>query len=342
MVSTIQQPRALSQSFYTINDGQRFAGTFELANAKLSWRSGIQQSFLVDLEKTHSIGPLFIGERINKNTDTIFLVNNDQLDGFIESIDSTTGATLEIASKASDKSETPTKEKINIPIQRISEIQLATKIKNPTGWRFWLSDGSVVDADSWTANKSTCQLTAVHTTPVINSVIPWNNILSIAPNPVSITNLASCPWKIIQGTDKQTNRLAPPVVSASITPAAFDAIPMDFYGPGVFEFSLGQNAATLIAVITVPPQLKGNIECRVSIEDGEKALLEQFINPESGPVDIRIPILGNKLVVRLDQSKRGAFGCAIRLEGAMLISQSCGAPIQTSPSPANAPAKSDM
>ena len=135
-------PKTSTQSCYTTTDGQRLAGTFELNNTKLSWRNSAFQPFMVDLEKTQSIGPLFIGEQPTTQTDTVYLVNNDRIDGFIESIDATKGVSIEVALPATSKEAAPKKEMTHIPIERISEIQLATKIKKPSGWRFWLVDGS--------------------------------------------------------------------------------------------------------------------------------------------------------------------------------------------------------
>jgi hypothetical protein len=329
-----------TQSCYTTTDGQRLAGTFELNNTKLSWRNGAFQPFVVDLEKTQSIGPLFIGEQLTTETDTVFLVNNDRVVGFIESIDATTGVSIEVALPVTNKDLAPQKEITQIPIERISEIQLATKIKKPSGWRFWLVDGSVVDADSWSDVQNQCALKNGHAfSPVDGATISWSNILSMSPNSKTITNLARCPQKAMPNTDTQEPRLSPPVIEKKIIPSAFDAIPIDLHGPGTFEFSLEQIGGTLSASLEVPPQLQGDVECRVTIECGGKVVFQESIKPESNPFNIKVPIVGNNLIVKLDQSKRGAFGCAIRLVDAIVISDSCGTPLQPSNLPPNAPAK---
>lgn len=333
-------PKTSTQSCYTTTDGQRLAGTFELNNTKLSWRNGAFQPFVVDLEKTQSIGPLFIGEQSTTETDTVFLVNNDRVVGFIESIDATTGVSIEVALPVTNKDAAPQKEITHIPIERISEIQLATKIKKPSGWRFWLVDGSVVDADSWSDVQNQCALKNGHAfSPVDGATISWSNILSIAPNTKTITNLANCSRKSMSNLDTQETRLSAPAVVTKIVPSAFDAIPIDLHGPGVFEFSLEQTGGTLVTSLAVPPQLQGDVECRVTIECGGKVVFQELIKPESKPLDIKIPIIGNKLIVKLDQSKRGAFGCAIRLVEAIILSDSCGTPLQPSHLPPSVPAK---
>lgn len=333
-------PKTSTQSCYTTTDGQRLAGTFELNNAKILWRNAAFQPFMVDLEKTQSIGPLFIGEQPTTQTDTVYLVNNDRIDGFIESIDATKGVSIEVALPATSKESAPKKEMTHIPIDRISEIQLATKIKKPSGWRFWLVDGSVIDADSWSDVQNQCALKNTHAcSQVDGATIPWSNILSMSSNAQTITNLASCPQKVIQNADTEEKRLSSPVVVKKIIPSAFDAIPIDLHGPGVFEFSLEQIGGTLSASLEAPPQLRGDIECRVTIECGGKVVFQESIKPESNPQRIKVPIVGNKLIVKLDQSKRGAFGCAIRLDEAIVISDSCGTQPQPSHLPPNAPAK---
>ena len=329
-----------TQSCYTTTDGQRLAGTFELNNTKLSWRNGAFQPFVVDLEKTQSIGPLFIGEQPTTRTDTVFLVNNDRIDGFIESIDATKGISIEVALPITSKETAPKKEMTHIPIERISEIQLTTKIKKPSGWRFWLIDGSVVDADSWSDVQNQCALKNAHGfTQVDGATIFWSNILSMSPNSQTITSLARCTQKAISNTDTQEPRLSSPVVVKKTMPAAFDAIPIDLHGPGIFEFSLEQIGGTLSASLEVPPQLRGDIECRVTIECGGKVVFQESIKQESNPLQIKVPIAGDKVIVKLDQSKRGAFGCAIRLSDAIVISDSCGTSLQPSHLPPNAPAK---
>ena len=341
--STLTPLKTPTQSCYTTTDGQRLAGTFELNNKKLSWRNGAFPSFGLDLEKTQSIGPLFIGEQPTTKTDTIFLVNNDRIDGFIESIDATTGVSIEVALPTTSKDAEPKKEINHIPIERISEIQLATKIKNASGWRFWLVDGSVVDADSWSDVQNQCALKNVHIfSQVGGATISWSNILSMAPNSKTITNLASCLQTAIPNTDTQETRLSPPVVVKKIIPSAFDAIPIDLHGPGIFEFSLEQIGGTLSASLEVPPQLQGDVECRVVIECGGKVVFQESIKPESKPLDIKVPIIGNKLIVKLDQSRRGAFGCAIRLVEAIIISDSCGTQPQPSHLPPIVPAKPEL
>ena len=333
-------PKTSTQSCYTTTDGQRLAGTFELNNTKLSWRNSAFQPFMVDLEKTQSIGPLFIGEQPTTQKDTVFLVNNDRVDGFIESIDASKGVSMEVALPTTSKEAAPKKEMTHIPIERISEIQLATKIKKPSGWRFWLVDGSVIDADSWSDVQNQCALKNTHAcSQVDGATIPWSNILSMSSNSKTITNLASCAQKVISNSDTEEIRLSPPVVVKKIIPSAFDAIPIDLHGPGVFEFALEQNSGTLSASLEVPPQLRGDVECRVTIECGGKVVFQDSIKPESKPLQIMVPIVGNKLIVKLDESKRGSFGCAIRLAEAIVISDSCGTPLQPSHLPPNAPTK---
>jgi len=338
--SPVTPPKTSTQSCYTTIDGQRLAGTFELNNTKLLWRNGAFQPFLVDLEKTQSIGPLFIGEQSITETDTVFLVNNDRVVGFIESIDATNGVSIEVALPITNKDAALQKETTHIPIERISEIQLATKIKKPSGWRFWLVDGSVVDADSWSDVQNQCALKNAHGfTQIDGATISWSNILSMSPNSKTITSLARCAQKTITDTVTQEPRLSSPAVVKKTMPAAFDAIPIDLHGPGIFEFSLEQINGTLSASLEVPPQLRGDVECRVTLECGGKVVFQESIKPESNIFNIKVPIVGNNLIVKLDQSKRGAFGCGIRLVDAIVISDSCGTPPQPSNPPPNAPAK---
>lgn len=331
------------KSYYALDDGQRFAGIFEFDNTKISWRNNVLESIFIDLEHAQSIGPLSIGGSDTKLKDTVLLVNNDRLDGFIESIDGTTGVALQVTTPGTPINEKLTKQLTHIPIERIVEICLSTKIKQPTGWRFWMSDGSVIDVDSWSDDKNKCHLKGPHINPEMQaSTIFWNEVLSIAPNPNSISALANCSWKAITNPDSFVPRLSPPTIKTEVRPASFDAIPMDLHGPGGFKFTTNQTKGTLSALLSLPPQLEKKINCQITIECEGKILWQNKVTPNFKPTQIKIPVDSCEIIVRLDESKHGAFGCAIRMNEAILISDSCGTPPQSNPPPPIAPVKSDL
>ena len=331
------------KSYYTITDGQRFAGVFELDNAKLSWRNNTLQSVVVDLEQTQSIGPLHIGMLDTIQKDSVLLVNSDQLDGFIESIDTTTGVSLQTTTPGTSANEQPQKQLTNIPIHRIVEIRLATKVKQPTGWRFWLTDGSVIDVDSWSNDINKCNLINPHLVPEIQGVkVFWSDVLSIAPNSKTITALANCPWRTTGNPALPSPRLSPPTIQPMVQPAAFDAIPLTLHGPGVFQFSTPQTKSTFSASLSLPGQLKNVIDCQITIECAGKVLWQKKVTSEFQTTPIQIPVDGNEITFRLDESKHGALGCAILITDAIFISDLCGTPPQPIHHPPSAPIKSDL
>ena len=85
------------QSYYITTDGQRIAGRFEMDAPKASWRNNVLLSIPIDLEKTQAISSSVLGKNLNKSNDTIYLVNNDRLDGFLDSIDMNNGVGIELS-----------------------------------------------------------------------------------------------------------------------------------------------------------------------------------------------------------------------------------------------------
>lgn len=335
--------KTVLESYYALTDGQRLTGVFEIDNIRTSWRNNALQSVFIDLEQTQSIGPLHIGKSERTEKDTVFLVNNDRLDGFVESIDVTNGVAFQAITPEKTANKPPQKQITKIPIQRIVEIRLATRVKQPTGWRFWMADGGVIDVDSWSDNKNKCHLIKPHAAPEIQDVnVFWNDVLAIAPNSNKITTLANCPWSVILDASSPGPRLSPPTIQPRIQPTAFDAIPLDLYGPGAFQFTTPQTKCTLSASLSIPNQFKNNADFQVTIECSGKVLWQTHVTPNFQTTNIQIPMDQCEMVVRLDKSKHGAFGCAIRIQDGIFISDTCGTPLEPNPPHSNVPAKSDL
>lgn len=332
-----------AQSYYMMIDGQRLAGVFEMGGLKPSWRNAALQSVPIDLEQTLSIGPFTRKRDLVSTKDMIILVNSDRLEGFIDSVDVATGIGLEVATPAPAPGEKPGKQVMRIPMDRIAEIRLASKSKPAGGWRIWLADGSAIDVDSWSDDQNQCRARRPHAVAEMESVVlPWTSVLAIAPNSNAMTVLANCPWKAIPEADASATRLSPPTISSPFIPTAFDATPLDLHGPGAFQFSFPKTRGTLSMTLSIPPQLGSAVGCHASIESNGKILWQGALTPEFAATDLRLPFEGEELTVRLDQSKRGAFGCALRLGDAIVISDSCSESPPPTRSPASAPAKSDL
>ena len=331
------------QSYYITTDGQRIAGRFEMDAPKASWRNNVLLSIPIDLEKTQAISSSVLGKNLNKSNDTIYLVNNDRLDGFLDSIDMNNGVGIEL-SKSKNIGDEKTKNKITyIALNRVAEIRLATKPQKPSGWRVWLQDGSVLDFDSWSDDHNQCCLGKPHAVVEMESAtVAWNNVLAIAPNTNTIYPLVNCAWKVVDVDQVQNPRLSPPTIIAEFIPTAFDATPMNLHGPGVFKFTTPRANCTLSTVINIPNQLAKNTDCRATIECGDKIIWQANMNSEFKPATVRLLIPETEFTVRLDQSKHGALGCAIQFTDAILISDTCGNSTQPSQPPPTAPIKSDV
>ena len=166
--------------------------------------------------------------------------------------------------------------------------------------------------------------------------------MAIAPNTNGLEALSKCFLKAEADTQIQEQRLSQPVVILHTVPEAFDAIRMDLHGPGLFLFQTNRSAGTLLATISVPPQIQKNIGCRVTILSDEKVVWESFITPEFKRTSVRLQLNGGQILFRLDRSIHGAFGCAVRLEDAIIVSDTHEMSQPPNHLLPNAPTKSDL
>lgn len=304
-----------------LQDGQMIVGGFEPNGQELWWRNSKIGAFRMDLERVARIGPRSAVATGPVARDMVHFMNGDRVEGFIQSIDVTHGVRLApITAEGA-----PAPDVVDHDLERVVAVWLASRAEPASGWRFWLRDGSVIDADHWALRNEQVALTGLHLTGAPPQLlVDWTQVIAIRRDPSSFIALASLPWKCSDVSN--TPRLSPARVRSGSGSHALDLAPIDLHGPGVFETSIPSGTWLLDAPLAVPPGLSGNVACVAVILDGEREVLRFPITKTSERMPLRATFKSGRLVVRIEGSERGAWGAALRMDRAFLVPVSPVAP----------------
>ncbi len=291
-----------------MQDGQVLVGGFEPNGAELWWRNAKIGAFRVDLERIHRIGPLVVESAPSANRDEVHFLNGDRAQGFIQSIDATHGVRLAPITDAG----APATSVVDHDLERVVAVWLATRPEPATGWRFWLRDGSVIDADHWTREGEGIVLESCHLAGSPPRVpVDWSQVIAIRSAPAAILPLAAQAWR--SSDVPQTPRLSPARCRVESGSHPLDLSPIDFHGPGTFETTVPAGEWTLSALLCVPPGLSGKVTCTAIVLDGDSEVLRFPIHASAESMPLHAVIRSGRLVIRIEESGRGAFGAALRM-----------------------------
>jgi hypothetical protein len=313
MGSTLPQAQD-GGSAMTLQDGQVLVGGFEPNGQELWWRSPKIGAVRVDLERVARIGPLAADATRPVARDEVHFVNGDRAEGFIQSIDATHGVRLAPITPEG----TPSTEVVDHDLERVVALWLASRPEPAKGWRFWLRDGSVIDADHWTREGEQIILEGCHLAGAPPRLpLDWGQVIAVRSAPTAVLALASQPWKSADVMD--TPRLSPARGRLGSGSHALDLSSIDLHGPGIFEATLPQGEWILDASLGVPPGLAGRVSCMVVILDGDREIVRHPITESSTITPLHTTIRSGRLVVRIEASQRGAFGAALRMIRPLLV-----------------------
>jgi len=304
--SILQAPEGASAMI--LQDGQMLVGGFEPNGQELWWRNPKLGAVRVDLERVARIGPLSADTTRPISRDEVHFVNGDRAEGFIQSIDVTHGVRLApITTEGA-----PSTEVVDHDLDRVVAVRLASRAEPAKGWRFWLRDGSVIDADHWKRLGEQVILEGCHLAGAPARLpLDWGQVIAIRSAPTAVVALASQPWR--SADLAETPRLAPARGRVGSGSHALDLASIDLHGPGVFEASLPPGEWIVDADLGVPPGLSGKAACVVVIQDGEREILRFPISRTSASMPLHATIHTGRLVVRIEDSPQGAFGAALRM-----------------------------
>lgn len=305
-----------------LQDGQVIVGGFEPNGQELWWRNSRIGASRVDLERVARIGPRSAVVTGPIPRDTVHFMNGDRAEGFIQSIDVAHG--IRLAPITAEGA--PASDVVDHDLERVVAVWLASRPEPASGWRFWLRDGSVIDADAWTMRNEQVVLTGLHLAGAPPQLlVDWAQVIAIRRDPSSFVALAALPWKCSDVSN--TPRLSPARVRSGSGSHALDLAPIDLHGPGLFETSIPPGTWILDTALTVPPGLSGEVACVAVILDGEREVLRHQITKTSDSMPLRTTLRSGRLVVRIEDAERGAWGAALRMDRSFLVPVNPVAPV---------------
>lgn len=317
-----------TRSMMALDDGQRVAGGFELVNRSLQWRSRELGMVAVNLERLSWIGPTAIAAEASPERDRVLLINGDRVDGFVNSLQAERGVEVEVPNTTGD----PKKTSMWFDLARVASIRLAARTTPPTGWRFWLVDGTVVDADHWKKLESNLAIQGCHLEGVDPStVISWDQVLAVQPLNTPVVAMSSIVWSTADETPQQ--RLTPARVRLSRSLGPLNMRDVDLLGPGTFTATIPEGTWLLNLQLESTPTLAHYTDCTIRVLDGEKEIMTEHWTSLTPPRHLQIPLHGRTLTVVISNSAQGAFGAAIQLKDGLLISMTEAAIPATPPHP---------
>jgi hypothetical protein len=319
-------PRGESASVLALQDGQRLVGTFEPVGNELWWRSGSVGGVRVDLERVAWIGPPSISLEPVASRDQVRFMNGDRVEGFVRSIDAAHGVRVE-ESGSSDEARA-----VDHDLSRVVSVRLVPRPEPANGWRFWLRDGSVIDASVWSRDGERVHLRGCNLPSVAPMItLGWSDLVGIRRAPDSFIPLAALAWKASDVDDSP--RLAPARVVIGNAACPLGIAPVDLHGPGQFEAGLEVSPARIDLSLDSPPGLAGKVACTVVLLDGDREISRVRVDSSLPTGRSTVVVTSGRLVVRIEGSDRGAFGGSVRLDRGTAIGAVRASPESSARSP---------
>lgn len=312
--SSVSQPpeRDNPGSMLVLDDGQSIEGGFNVVQDALWWRSRSLGPVQVDLERVASIGPT---PRVTESTvtrDHVALINGDHVEGFVNAIEAGRGVEIETGTG------TATSTRTWYDLSKVASIRLTPRPRVATGWRIWLRDGTVVDVDAWRRDGARVLLQGMHLPGSAPRVtVDWEEVSGIQRNGSPVIPLAGLVWKASDVGD--TPRLAPAHSRVDAATKPLDVRPIDLHGPGTFMARVPEGRWAIDLTLTAPPMLVNRVACTVQVLADDRELARLRIEAGTPPQPMHALLQGGDLRVVISDAAHGAFGAAVRLDGAMLI-----------------------
>lgn len=320
----------LATSMLGLDDGQRLGGSFNVVQDALWWRSRGVGAVQVDLERVAWIGPPTLAGQPAPARDRVELVNGDHAEGFVNALQADRGVEVETGTGGGSP------QRAWYELGKVASVQLAPRPRAATGWRLWLRDGSVVDADAWRREGSRVTVEGLHLPGAAPRVqLAWEEVLGVQRNSRPVVALAGVDWRAADMPG--TPRLAPARVHIEPGVGAFDLRPVDLHGPGTFVARIPEGRWMLDMSIVAPPALARKGACTVQVLSGDRELARTTLVGAAQPVMVHERVEGGELRVVISDSAHGAFGASTRLDRAMLVPVTAGAAAST-PSRTSVPA----
>ena len=298
-------------SYIELVDGQRIPGSLHADNEGTPvWRSAWVRDIPFELETLRSIR-LQDGAVVPEATesDIIVLSNGDRLSGLILKMD--TEVEIEVERSNGDI------DVISIPIDRIASVSLLNPLVPRSGTMVWLRGGHRLGSKSIQIGDDGYVRLLEPAVGGDTAEIPAEFLIGVATDANRIDSIASMEITVDEGPDGGLRPWIPePKISSGHHP--LDASPVRLDGPLEATIRLPGQGFRFMATVERPME-SGSGRSILRILDGDRELQVIEITPESPVHRIRVPISGDRLILRIEDGGDGPFHDSIVLREAVVI-----------------------
>lgn len=331
-------------AFLELADGERFVGRPGSVSAEgesIAWVHERFGTITLPLDAVAGFvlrpGVEVAGLSADVKADTLWLVNGDRLEGFLEAIgprDGGEGFTLTLESGGS---------RVSVPVDQVVRARLANPRRAAQGPMVWLSDGSVIAA---TTIASEGQGQGVRITPAAvrtntqpkgpdsesteiagSAVFGADEINAIAFDASRLAPLAGLEVVSYRPIGLP-RRPGPRVIETEVLPAPLGAADVILPGPMEVEWALPAGAQRIVgnARLDEPDWAWGECEVTIEIISGNapreiaRTRLDGATSSSPIAADLGAPAkAGDRLRVRIEPGERGPIRDRVRLERVIVL-----------------------
>lgn len=325
---------AMGTGWLELTDGQRLPGrpgVVSEAGEQVVWMSDRFGELRIELDRVRRMvmRPTESARSGPRASDTVWLVNGDRLEGFVESVNPAQGAAesgLAIVIESGGS-------RTVVPAAQIAEARLANPATVAAGPVAWLADGTVVRLHAMTTDvpRSMFRIVAAAMGDRPGVLLAPGDLLALAPDPRRFVPLGAVPVASHRPIGL-VRRPGPMALLRDDQPAALGASDVLIPGPMVVEWALPEGVVRLAGAARLDEPDWAWGECTVVAElvpDGaptgepgrEVARVRLGGSVVRAPLAFDLPATraGERLRIRVEPGELGPIRDRVRLERVLLI-----------------------
>ena len=306
--------KAAHKGVLRLADGQQFPGEAlsgaEPADDVLVWNHAWLGRMEIGLDQIESVvfargAPLGSSNR----ADVLLLANGDRLEGFVTALGDPVG--IEVRTSGGWQV-------LQIPLDRVASVRLATGPKPPVGWRLWLTDGTVIDAPGALLDQEGL----VH---VIGprfgpeqepDAVRLAEVAAILFDPEAMRALAALAPTRVTGPPTRYLVPAPEVLDEW---AALGLARIELRGPLTVQYTLPAGRWLFTATVELPAQARAWGDCELVIRDGRNEVARKRLNSKQPTATLAVSLNSRELTIEVTEGANGPIHDHVVLRRAMLL-----------------------
>ncbi|MHC4107480.1 MAG: hypothetical protein ACYSTY_05275 [Planctomycetota bacterium] len=305
---------AAQKGVLRLADGQQFPGEAlsgaEPADNVLVWNHAWLGRMEIGLDQIESVvfargAPLGSSNR----GDVLLLANGDRLEGFVTALGDPVG--IEVRTNGAGQV-------LQVPLDRVASVRLATGPKPPVGWRLWLTDGTVLDATGALLDQEgLLRVIGPRFGPEQEpDAVRLTAVAAIQFDPQAMLALAAlAPTRV---TGPPTRYLVPgPEVLDEWAPLGLARL--ELRGPLTVQYRLPAGGWLFTAKAELTAQARAWGDCELVIRDGQGEVARKRLNAEQPTATLAVTLNSRELTIEVTEGANGPIHDHVVLQRAMLL-----------------------